>query len=101
VALPTSFAKLNNVAGYACGPPGDDAIFVSCLFGAEQKKGIGSAVLEAILSDLHVRRAQAVETFAMKDSPNNPSGPLDFWLRKGFHIVREDQHFALVRKELG
>ena len=92
---------LPNVAEYACGPPSDDAIFVSCLFVPhQQRKGIGSILLQSILEDLHARRERVVETFALRSSPNNPSAPLDFWLKNGFYIAEEDEHFALVRKEL-
>jgi GNAT superfamily N-acetyltransferase len=93
---------LPKVVEYTCGPPSDDTIFVSCLFvpAGEQRKGIGSALLQAILRDLRARGAQAVETFARKSSPNNCSGPLEFWLKHGFHIVREDRDFALVRRGL-
>jgi GNAT superfamily N-acetyltransferase len=93
---------LPKVNEYGCAPPSEEAIFVSCLFVPAQARGrgVGSALVEAILRDLRARGAQAVETFARKDSPNNPSGPVSFWLRNGFHIVREDTDFALVRREL-
>lgn len=93
---------LPNVAGYACGPPSDDTVFVSCLFVPERQrgKGIGSAVLQVILDDLRGRSVSSVEAYVLKDSANNPSGPLSFWLKHGFYILREDEHFALVHKEL-
>jgi hypothetical protein len=66
----------------------------------QRGKGVGSAVLRAILEDLRGRSVSAVETYALKDSANNPSGPLSFWLKHGFCILREDEHFALVHMEL-
>jgi hypothetical protein len=36
-----------------------------------------------------------------KDSASTPSGPLSFWLKHGFCILREDEHSALVHRELG
>jgi len=93
---------LPNVSAYACGPPSDQAVLVACLFviSDERKKGVGSALVQHIMSDLRDRGAKAVETFARKDSPNNCSGPLAFWLKHGFAVVREDVGFALVRREL-
>ena len=94
-------AHLPCVADYQCGPPDGDAVFIACLhLWAMRGRGVGSALLEAILDDLCSRQVQAVETFARKISANNPSGPLRFWLKHGFTLVREDGDFALVRREL-
>jgi ribosomal protein S18 acetylase RimI-like enzyme len=93
---------LPRVGVYACAPPSEDAVFVSCLFVAAdaRNQGVGSALLGEVVSDLSARPASAVETFARRSSPNNCSGPLEFWLKHGFHIVREADDFALVRREL-
>ena len=40
----------------------------------------------------------AVETFARRDSANNPSGPLDLYLCAGFSILRDDKEYPLVRR---
>jgi GNAT superfamily N-acetyltransferase len=87
---------------YDCGPPGDDAVFISCLFVAEEwrGRGIGAALVRAVLEDLQGRGLPAVETYARKESDKNCSGPLEFWVAWGFVIHREDPGFALVRKEL-
>jgi GNAT superfamily N-acetyltransferase len=61
--------------------------------------GVGSALMHAVLADLSGRGVAAVETFASKGSANNPSGPLGFWLKHDFTVVREDDEFALVRQE--
>jgi GNAT superfamily N-acetyltransferase len=90
---------LPTTAGYTCGPPDEDALFVSCLYvHRRRREGIGSALLAAVLEHAQVRGA-AVESFASKGSENNPSGPLEFWLAHGFRVVREDERFALVRRE--
>jgi len=92
---------LPNLAGYECGPPSSDAVFVACLFVAEcRRRGIGSTLLQEVAMDLRARDLPAMETFARKRSANNPSGPLQFWLKHGFSVVREDSEFALVRREL-
>jgi GNAT superfamily N-acetyltransferase len=92
---------LPGVAEYQCGPPGEDAVFIACLYLWEMRgRGIGSALLEAILTDARARGLAAVETYARKGSANNPTGPLAFWLKHGFSVVREEEDFALVRREL-
>jgi ribosomal protein S18 acetylase RimI-like enzyme len=63
-------------------------------------RGISSALLRAILRDLPDRGLRGVEIFARKSSSNNCSGPLEFWLKHGFHIIREDEDFALAHREL-
>ena len=94
---------LPNVTSYACGPPSSDAVFVACLFvGSEHRgHGVGSALLRAVVAELSSRGVAAVETFARRGSADNPSGPLGFWLKHGFTVVREDDGFALVRRKLG
>ena len=88
---------------YVAGPPSDDALFLACLHVEEtaRGKGIGRALLEAVLAEAQRRGVKAVETFARRGSSNNPSGPLELYLRHGFHIRRGDAEFPLVRRELG
>ncbi len=57
-------------------------------------------MLRAILEELRGRRVAAVETFARKGSAENPSGPVEFYLKHGFRILREDPEFPLLRLEL-
>ena len=94
---------LPNAAEYPAGPPGDDAVLISCLFVAQQElrgSGLGSQLLVSIIDELRTRGAEAVETFGRKDSPENPSGPADFYLRNGFRTDRDDKEFPLLRLEL-
>ena len=94
-------ADLPCVVEYACGPPDDSAVFIACLYLWEMRgRGIGSALLEAILADVRARGIAAVETYAGKGSASNPSGPLPFWRKHGFSVVREEEDFALVRRDL-
>ncbi len=83
---------------------GDEVIFLSCLFicKAEYRRiGMGSRLLNNVVSDLRVRGFSRIETFARKGSANNPSGPLDFYLKNGFKRVKElDQDFTLVAFKL-
>lgn len=64
-------------------------------------KGPGKGLLDKVITDLRKRGFKAVETFARKDSANNPSGPIEFYLRGGFHVEEEiNSDFALVRLNL-
>jgi GNAT superfamily N-acetyltransferase len=80
-----------------------DAVLLSCLYIPERRnrgRGYGTQLLESILVDLKNRGVGAVETFARKGDPHNPSGPAWFYIRNGFRIVRDDVEFPLLRIEL-
>jgi GNAT superfamily N-acetyltransferase len=93
-------AAFPRIAEYAVGPPSDDALFVGCLFVAPgaRGKGIGRALLEAAEAEAVARNYAALETFARRGSANNPSGPLAFYLNRGYQILLGDARFPLVRK---
>ena len=91
------------VGKYASGPPSNDDVFLTCLYVARKearRKGFGTQMLENLIVELKQRGFRAVETFARKDSANNPSGPLNFYLKNGFKIKREEDNFPLVRLEI-
>ncbi|RLI42569.1 hypothetical protein DRO59_03740 [Candidatus Bathyarchaeota archaeon] len=91
------------VKDYASGPPSEDAVFLACLYIANREargKGLGTVMLEKLISQLKAKGFKAVETFARKNSENNPSGPLKLYLKKNFKIKRDDSDFPLVRLEL-
>jgi hypothetical protein len=92
-----------NIKEYPSGPPSEDAAFLACLYipkKENRKKGMGTLILKTGLSQLKQLGFKAVETFARKSSPENPSGPLGFYLKNGFKIKRDDNDFPLVRFEL-
>lgn len=57
-------------------------------------------LLNAILEDLEKRHIKTVETIARKNNPENPSGPVEFYLKNKFIIYKDDKEFPLVRLEL-
>jgi len=82
----------------------DGVVFISCLYISDKAirgKGVGEKLLDAIVADLKKRGFKAVETFARKGDSNNPSGPLEFYLKKGFHVKDEtNPEFPLMRLDL-
>lgn len=83
--------------------PSPDAVFISCLFifrKKYRKQGFGTVLLNAVLEDLEKRYIKAVETIARKNNPENPSGPVEFYLKNEFSIHKDDKEFPLLRLEL-
>jgi GNAT superfamily N-acetyltransferase len=92
-----------NIKEYQSGPPSEDAAFLACLYITKEenrKKGLGTLVLKTGITQLKQTGFKAVETFARKSSPENPSGPLEFYLKNGFKIKHDGTDFPLVRLEL-
>ncbi len=83
--------------------PDEDAVLISCFFIVQRdfrRMGLGRKLLQSIIDDLSLRKIKAVETFARKNNPENPSGPVDFYLKNGFKIHKDDKEFPLMRLEL-
>lgn len=94
---------LPNSAEYDSGPPSDDAVLIACLFVAQEQyrgKGLGSKLLCSIVATLRGRGLKAIETFGRKGDPGNPSGPVEFYLRNGFKVHKDDKEFPLLRLDL-
>ncbi len=91
------------VEDYDAGPPSEDCVFLACLYITDQKsrgKGLGTAMLKDLIAELRERGIGAVETFARRDSQNNPSGPIQLYLKHGFQVKTHNENFPLVRLEL-
>ena len=91
---------------YESGPLGriqEGTVFLSCLYISEERqrgRGVGMRLLNTVITDLRDRGFKAVETFARRGSANNPSGPIELYLKRGFQIKDEtDAEFPLVRLE--
>ena len=88
-----------NLASYPAGPASPEAVFISCLYIPQnrlRRLGLGSQLLNAILDELRQRGIRAVETFARKGRTDNPSGPVEFYLKHGFGTHRDDAEFPLL-----
>jgi len=94
---------LPNSKTYPYGPTGDDAILIACLYIFRKEArglGVGQILLENIIFELKNRNFKAVETFARKGYVENPSGPIELYIKNGFKIHKDDQKFPLMRLEL-
>jgi GNAT superfamily N-acetyltransferase len=94
---PTFFPRVKE---YASGPPSEDAVLITCLYITDKEargKGFGTDMLNDLIAELKERGFKAVETFARKNSQDNPSGPFEFYLKNGFKIKNDKSDFPLVR----
>jgi GNAT superfamily N-acetyltransferase len=94
---------LPNSKSYPAGPVSEDSVLIACLFIPAKEhrgRGWGALFLKNILDGLQTRGVGAVETFARKGDPSNPSGPLELYLKHGFRVHRDDKEFPLLRLEL-
>jgi GNAT superfamily N-acetyltransferase len=96
--------RLPGISSYESQPVGkleEGVVFLSCLFIADKAlrgKGLGEALLKNIIEELKRRGFKAVETFARRDDPNNPSGPLEFYIKNGFIIKdKTNPEFPLMK----
>jgi len=84
----------------------EEMAFISCLYIVHESfrgKGLGKELLNEVVTDLEERSFEAIEAFVRKNSPNNPSGPMQLYLRRGFQVkeqLESDPDFALVRLDL-
>jgi GNAT superfamily N-acetyltransferase len=99
--------RLPNTSHYKSHPVGkseEGVVFLSCLYVTNKelrRRGIGETLLKSIVYDLRNRRFKAIETFARRGNFDNPSGPLEFFVKNGFTIKDQtNPEFPLVRLSL-
>lgn len=102
---PSVFLPQTGEYGYKnVGTVEEGVVFLSCLYVIDKKmrnKGVGTKLLENILKDLKKRGFKAVETFARKNSSNNPSGPVELYLKKGLYMKDSTvSEYPLMRLDL-
>lgn len=97
--LPKHFPRIKY---YSAGPVSRDALFLACLYISPEIRGqgCGRRLLQASQKDLFKRKFKAIETFGKKTSSEVPCGPVDFYLKNGFYILRDDREFPLMRLDL-
>ncbi len=87
---------------FTAGPTSADAVFIACVFvePAFRTRGFGKRLLQAIAKESHRREFVALEAFAGRDADRPPAVPVDFFLKEGFFILRDDRRHPLVRLEI-
>lgn len=69
-----------------------DACFLACLYVWPdfRGRGLGRALLGAVVDRARNTGFRSVATLARRGSENNPSGPLGFYLARGWSILSEN-----------
>jgi len=101
---PNRFPQIREYKSQPIGEIEDGVVFLACLYIADEtlrRKGLGEELLENIISDFKRRGFKALETYARTGSSENPSGPVEIYLKRGFHIKDEtDPEFPVMRFDL-
>ena len=97
-------SRLPNIKEYeskSVGKPEESVVFLSCLYVTDEsmrERGIGEMLLQNIIEDLRRRGFKAIETFARRGQEDNPSGPMAFYVKNGFHVKdNSNPEFPLMR----
>jgi len=92
--------NVNTYNSVAVGKREQGIVFISCLYVSDKAmrgKGLGEALLKNIVQELKYREFKAIEAFARRGNPENPSGPLDFYIKNGFVIKdKSNPEYPLV-----
>jgi GNAT superfamily N-acetyltransferase len=91
-----------NTELFPAGPISSDALFIACLFVDPEFRstGLGKRLLNSVEKDTARRAATALEALAGRDEQRAPAVPVDFYLREGFFILRDDRRHPLMRLDL-
>lgn len=97
--LPKYFPRIKH---YRAGPVSRDAVFLACLYISPEIRGQGCGRRLLLVSqrDLFKRKFKAIEAFGKRTSSEVPCSPVDFYLKNGFYILRDDKEFPLLRLDL-
>jgi GNAT superfamily N-acetyltransferase len=87
---------------YAAAPVSKDAMLITCVFVGPhcRGKGLASELLWLAAEVAGQSGYSALEAFARRGSSNNPAGPIELYLRCGFKVLRNEEDFPLMRKNL-
>jgi len=100
-ASSTSLPNISIYESKPVGKPEEGVVFLSCLYITDETmrgQGIGELLLQNIIEELRRRGFKAIETFASRSEADNPSGPMMFYIRNGFHIKDQtNPEFPLMR----
>jgi GNAT superfamily N-acetyltransferase len=95
------FLKVNEYKSKPAGKIEEGVVLLSCLHINDENLrgvGLGEKLLGIIIDDLRRRGFKTIETFARRSDAKNPSGPMVFYIRNGFHIKdKTDTEYPLMR----
>ncbi|MGD8506668.1 MAG: GNAT family N-acetyltransferase [Candidatus Bathyarchaeota archaeon] len=98
------FPQIKEYKSQPIGKIEDGVVFLSCLYIADKNlrgKGLGEKLLDSVIADLKGQGFKAIETYGRRGSSENPSGPVELYLKKGFHMKSEvNPEFPIVRLSL-
>lgn len=86
---------------YPAGPVSNDALFISCVYVEPDFRGRGGGkrLISAVAKEAVERDFKALEALAGRDEEYPPAVPVDFYIDRGFFILRDDRRHPLVRLE--
>lgn len=98
------FPRVNEYKSQPIGKIEDGVVFLSCLYITDKNlrgKGYGEKLLGDVIADLRKRGFKSIETYARKGSPENSSGPIELYMKRGFHIKNDvNPEFPIVTLDL-
>jgi GNAT superfamily N-acetyltransferase len=90
-----------NSGRYPAAPISKDALFISCLYIEPDSRGRGGGkrLINAVVKEALARDFEALEALAGRGEDRPPAVPVDYYLSRGFFIIRDDRRHPLVRLE--
>ncbi len=83
--------------------PDKKALFVACLYIPDiefRGQGIADRLLERVKDHARESGYRALETIARRSNIESPSGPVEFYEKRGFSVVQDHGEFPLMRLDL-
>jgi GNAT superfamily N-acetyltransferase len=98
-APPSLFPRLLR---FPTGKISDDAVYLSYLYlvPGRRGKGLGSDLLHSVARDLLERGYRALEAVGDREPAGGWVLPANFLEGSGFHVIREDPRYPLLRLDL-
>jgi GNAT superfamily N-acetyltransferase len=98
-APPAFFPRLSR---FRCGKVSDDAVYLAYCYVVTARRGfgVGTQLIRGVAGVLVERDVRAVEALGDREGSDGWVLPAPFLGANGFHVVREDPRFPLMRLDL-
>jgi GNAT superfamily N-acetyltransferase len=92
------FPRVETFAPLVASP---DALFIACLYLEKdwRGKGLGIAMVRQLVAELR-RIGRPIETISEDGSTDNPSGPVDLYVKQGFNVIGTNKDWKLLRLKM-